>query len=110
MTIHRLLTLKGIKFSTEYIFKDLFGNSNRNLRFDFAILNNDDSLKCLIEYQGDIHYTTRSKGWNTIDAFNQRQEYDKRKFDYCKNNNIKLFYITYQEDIEERLEEIINGL
>lgn len=110
MTIHRLLTLKGVKFTTEYTFNDLYGDSNRQLRFDFAILDTEENLKGLIEYQGDIHYTTRSKGWNTLESFNKRKKYDDKKFEYCKNNNIKLFYITYKEDIEERLEEIINGL
>ena len=50
MTIHRLLTLKQVKFETEYTFNDLFGDGGRQLRFDFAVLNNDNTLKCLIEY------------------------------------------------------------
>ena len=50
MTIHRLLTLKGVKFETEYTFPDLFGDSGRQLRFDFAILNDNNKLMCLIEY------------------------------------------------------------
>lgn len=110
MTIHRLLTLKGIKFSTEYVFPDLFGDGGRQLRYDFAILNEDETLKCLIEYQGDIHYTVRSHGWNTPEAFEIRKKYDKRKLDYCLDNNIKLCYITYKDDIEEKLEEILNEL
>ena len=35
---------------------------------------------------------------------------DKIKKEYCDNNNIKLYYITYEEDIEERLEEILNDI
>lgn len=110
MTIHRLLTLKQIKFETEYTFNDLFGDGGRQLRFDFAVLNNDNTLKCLIEYQGDIHYDTSHHGWNTKESFERRQIYDARKLEYCQNNNIMLYYITYLEDIEERLEEILSGL
>lgn len=110
MTIHRLLTKKGIKFDNEYTFDDLFGDGGRQLRFDFAILNEDNSLKALIEYQGDIHYDTNHHGWNTQESFERRQKYDQRKLEYCNKNNIKLFYITYKDDIEERLEEILNGL
>ena len=110
MTIHRLLTLKQVKFETEYTFNDLFGDGGRQLRFDFAVLNNDNTLKCLIEYQGDIHYDTNHHGWNTKESFERRQIYDARKLEYCQNNNIKLYYITYLENIEERLEEILSGL
>ena len=110
MTIHRLLTLKQVKFETEYTFNDLFGDGGRQLRFDFAVLNDDNTLKCLIEYQGDIHYDTSHHGWNTKESFEHRQIYDARKLEYCQNNNIRLYYITYLENIEERLEEILNGL
>lgn len=110
MTIHRLLTLKGIKFDTEYTFPDLFGDGGRQLRFDFAILNDDNSLNSLIEYQGDIHYDEKKRGWNTEEAFKQRKQYDERKLNYCLDKNIKLWYITYKDIIEEKLEEIINEL
>ena len=36
------------------------------------------------------------------------QRRDKIKFDYCQQNNIPLYYITYEEIIEDRLEEIMN--
>lgn len=110
MTIHRLLTLKGIKFSTEYVFPDLYGDYERQLRFDFALLDNDENLLGLIEYQGDIHYDTSHHGWNTEEAFEKRKKYDERKLKYCIDNNLKLWYITYKDDIEEKLEEIFNEL
>ena len=110
MTIHRLLTLKGIKFETEYVFNDLYGDGGRQLRFDFAILNDDNTLNCLIEYQGDIHYDIHLRGWNTPEEFEKRQRYDERKLKYCQDNNIVLYYITYKDDIEEKLEEILNGI
>ena len=31
-------------------------------------------------------------------------------FKYCQKNNIKLYYITYKDDIEEKLKEILNEL
>ena len=33
---------------------------------------------------------------------------DKIKFDYCQENNRKLYYITYKEIIEDRLKEIMD--
>lgn len=32
------------------------------------------------------------------------------KLEYCKNNQIPLFIIKYNENIKERLEEILNEL
>ena len=45
-----------------------------------------------------------------MENFEKRQKSDRIKKEYCEKNNIKLFYITYEEDIEERLEEILSEL
>ena len=109
MTINRLLNQSGYKYQTEYWFKDFVCNT-RPYQFDFALLDDDNQLLGLIEYQGDIHFTYRDIGWNTKDKFDERIKRDKIKFDYCKKNNIKLYYITYKDDIEEKLKEILNEL
>lgn len=110
MEISKILTKKNIPFKAEYSFPDLLSDKGRRLRFDFGILDNNKNLLCLIEYQGEIHYTARSKGWNTSEALIDRQKRDDIKYFYCRNNGIKLKYITYLENIEERLEEILNEL
>lgn len=109
MTITRLLNKAGIKYQTEYSFKDFIAETNP-YRFDFALFDNENHLLGLIEYQGDIHFTYRDKGWNTKEAFLKRKERDKIKFDFCQQNNIKLYYITYKDDIEEKIKEILNEL
>lgn len=40
----------------------------------------------------------------------QRLVTDKIKKEYCKNNNIKLFEITYKDNIRIKLKEIIEEL
>lgn len=112
ITITRLLTQKGICFKTEYEFKDFICNI-LPYKFDFAIFDDaNEKLECLIEYQGDIHFNYRedTKGWNNKENFEKIKQKDKEKYEYCLKNNIKLFYITYMEDIEERLEEILNEI
>ena len=109
VTINRLLTLAHINFKQEYQFNDFICNTNP-YRFDFALLNENKKLLGLIEYQGDIHFTYRNIGWNTKEKFEERTKRDKEKFDYCNKNNIKLYYITYKDDIEEKLGEILNEL
>ena len=108
-TINRLLNQKHFLYESEYYFKDFICNS-KPYRFDFALFDNNKKLLGLIEYQGDIHFTFRDTGWNTRDKFLERTKRDKIKFDYCQENNIKLYYITYLDNIEERLEEILSEL
>lgn len=109
LTINKLLTLSGKNFKAEYTFNNFVCNSGK-YRFDFALLDNENKLLGLIEYQGNIHFYYDNNGWNTKDKFEERVKRDKIKKEYCIKNNIKLFYITYLDDIEEKIEEIINEL
>lgn len=88
--------LKQLKYQvkTQYIFKDLYGDSYP-LRFDFAIFNNDNLL-CLIEYQGEQHYHYKEFFEEHL-SFKKRQEYNNKKRQYCKEKNIKLIEIPYWE-------------
>ena len=109
MTITRLLNKSNHKYKAEYSFKDFICNT-KPYQFDFALLDNDNNLLGLIEYQGDIHFVYKNIGWNTKESFEERIKRDKAKFNYCKEHNIKLFYITYKDDIEEKLQEILDEL
>ena len=80
---------KNISYQEQFSINGLRGVNGGLLRFDFAIMN-DGALKCLIEYQGDIHYDTNYHGWNTLEAFKIRKKYDEKKLNYCIDNNIKL--------------------
>lgn len=105
--ITRLLNQYHIKYNTEYTFNNFVTPNGGNYRYDFALFDNDNNLKCLIEYQGSIHFKNGT-GWNTDKNLQQVQKRDKEKFDFCKENGIKLYYITYKDDIEEKLKEILN--
>lgn len=45
-----------LSYEREFSFEDLWGDCDRQLRFDFAVFNEDDSIKCLIEYDGIQHF------------------------------------------------------
>lgn len=109
MTINRILNKSNIKYKTEYSFKNFLCNS-LPYRYDFALFNDKDELLGLLEYQGNIHFKYNNSGWNNKENFEKRKESDKKKFDFCKENNIKLYYITYKDDIEEKLKEILDEL
>lgn len=110
MTINRLLNQNHINYKSEFFFSDLLTENREYYRYDFGLLDENNCLLGLIEYQGDIHFTFRENGWNTKEVFIKRQKSDQAKKEYCIKNNIKLFYITYEDNIEEKLQEVINEL
>ena len=94
LLISTILQENNISYTTQYSFPDLKGDYNA-LRFDFAIFNEDKTLSHLIEYQGEQHY----KPWGNedLDRFCKRLEYDNKKVEYCKNNNIPLIIISFDK-------------
>lgn len=102
--IHEYLTSKGVLYDTEYTFPDLKNPNGRKVRFDFALLDPDGKLLSLVEYQGRQHFSEIESGkFGRL----QRDVTDKLKKDYCVSNNIKLFEITYLENVDNRLDEIL---
>lgn len=95
----------------QYRDKDIFGRQSIDMFFP--------KYKIGVEYQGEQHFikTKYNKFGEILDKI---KELDKRKFDICKNNNIKLFYFTYAKEKNvpseymDRIfmdeEELIDGL
>ena len=101
--IENILIKNNISYIKQYTFEDLKGN-NRKLRFDFALFSNN-TLLGLIEFQGQQHYKS-VEYFGGEEKFKIQQEYDQKKIDYCKNNNIPLNIIKYNEEIN--IERILN--
>lgn len=75
-------------------------------RFDFYLEN--DKKKIAIEYNGAQHYIETNYFNADLKTF---QERDKKKSEYCKQNNIELFIIPYtssKEEIIKIIQEIVN--
>lgn len=104
--IREYLQNNNIKFKQEYSFDDLVGTSGGLLRFDFAVFSNNNDLEFLIEYDGEFHYQDIYEDGR----FELQQIHDKRKNQYCKDNNIPLLRIPYWkfDEIEEILERWID--
>lgn len=90
--INKILSSLKMDFKCQYSFNNLLGDY-RPLRFDFALFENDKII-CLIEYNGKQHYIC-SDEFGGLKRFNKQQEYDNKKIEYCKNNNIPLIIIPY---------------
>ena len=101
--IEHILLSNKINFKTQAVFEGC--KYKRNLPFDFYLIDK----KICIEYDGKQHYTP-------IDFFGGNVNYEKQKIrdniknKYCIKNNIKLFRIKYDENIEEKINEILNEI
>lgn len=94
---------KKINYEREVSFPDLFGDYGMLLRYDFVVYDGYENIKLIIEYDGEFHY----KRFYNID-FEKQKRYDKKKDDYCKNNNLEILRIPYWEfdNIENILDKI----
>lgn len=88
LKIKNILDENNIKYIQEYEPLDLKGK-----RFDFALLNSDDFIYRLIEFDGIQHF----ENWylDKKDSLKQRQERDLIKNEYCFNHNIQLVRIPF---------------
>ena len=94
----------NIPFVAQYSFPDLTGRDGIHpLRFDFAIFDKNKKLSHLIEYNGEQHYIQPQGSWG--DNFKTLQENDQKKIQYCKENNIELRIIKYDQNYT--LEDLI---
>ena len=78
---------------------------NKNtLPFDFYI----PSLNVAIEYDGIQHYEPVDI-FGGQEQFEIQQKNDNIKNEYCKNNNLKLYRISYKDfdNLEEIIKEIV---
>ncbi|WP_440972016.1 hypothetical protein [Megamonas funiformis] len=95
--IEEILQESGLNFKEEYIFSDLVSSSGRPLRFDFAILDDNNELDFLIEFQGIQHYEPKSK-FGGISGLRKQQYNDMKKREYCAKHNIPLVIIPYWDE------------
>lgn len=107
MIINNWLQNHNIPFQSQYSIDEIVLDSGRRPFFDFAIFDNNNTLLCLIEYNGKQHYEITG-GWNNEEMFEITQHRDKQKSEWCKKLNIPLYIISYLDNIEEKLEEIIS--
>lgn len=87
--IKKILEDFNIPFIREYSFK------NSLYRFDFAILDQNQKVIRLIQFDGQQHYQYRKTGWNTIQHYQKVKKSDNQKNLLAKQNNIPLVRIPY---------------
>lgn len=86
----------NIKYVPQHTFPDC--KYKKLLPFDFYL----PEYNMCIEYQGSQHYRI-SECWGGEEKLKLVQLRDKIKTNYCKDNNIKLLRIKYNENIVKKL-------
>ena len=99
--IGKILVDNNIPYKKQYSFPDL--KFKQRLRFDFAVLDNDNTLKYLIEYDGAYHFNNISRKEN-LELTKLR---DNLKNEYCINNNIPLIRINYMDYCDLSIDDLI---
>ncbi len=102
--ISNILMCNNINFKQEYIFEDL--RYRNQLKFDFGILDENNILKFLIEYNGKQHYEYNKFFHGTMEEFKLYQYRDLLKKEYCNKNNIPLYIINYNDNINLEFNKI----
>lgn len=70
--------------------------TNKILRYDFIILDNNNSPKYLIEYDGEQHFFSVDY-FGGEERFKKQQYYDNLKNEYSKQHNLPLIRIPYTQ-------------
>lgn len=103
LEISKYLDKTGVRYTEQFTFKDC--KYKGLLPFDFAIFNEDGSLRCLIEYQGIQHFKEINFGSSTFGEFETQEIRDNIKKEYCDKNNIQLLEVTCEQDLDMFFEE-----
>jgi len=95
--ISKILSENNIKFRKEQIFNDLKSKKDAFLRYDFSVLDSNNNIIFLIEFDGIQHFEEYYGSWSESNPLIERQYYDQIKNKYALDNNILLYRIPYTE-------------
>ncbi|MFA5586210.1 MAG: hypothetical protein WDA02_06645 [Saccharofermentanales bacterium] len=101
--IYKILIDNNIKLKKQKTFKDC--KDKILLKFDFYLTD----YNICIEFDGLQHFKPFEL-WGGEMEFKNIQRRDQIKNEYCSKNNIKLFRIKYDENINDRMNDIIKNL
>lgn len=99
--ISNVLNINNIKYERQKTFENC--NYKSKLRFDFYL----PEYNTCIEYNGIQHYTPITFFGN-LEGFNINKKRFKIKEKFCKENNINLTIIKYDDNIEDRLKNLFS--
>lgn len=108
--IEKWLLKHNINYISQYSFEDC--KHEKKLKFDFAIINKNNQVKLLIEYDGKQHFGLglfSSDEEEMMKQYNRVQQSDFTKNEYCFKKGIALLRIPYSRyrNIDDILSNIL---
>lgn len=101
--IIQILISNNIPYETEFTYEDCrFPDTNYKAKYDFRLFSN-----YLVEYDGNVHSTYSSTGWNDYENYQKTVEHDNFKNNYCITHNIPLIRIPYTHYDDLCLEDLL---
>lgn len=88
--IAKILKENNINYKAQYT-----NNELKLKKFDFAILNNNQNIIRLIEFDGQQHFNGTKGMWNSTETAEDIQKRDQEKNQWAKEHNIPLVRIPY---------------
>lgn len=108
LEIENILIANNIKYKTEYTPPTLLAETGRRLRFDFAILNDQNNIQYFIEFQGRQHTQGfDTKVFSNAEPLSLIQERDEIKRQFCQKHNYPLIEIPYTKKGKITLQDLI---
>ena len=104
--VNNILKEKGLKRIREYKYIDCLSPNGFPCKFDFAVIDENFNVLFLIEYQGKQHFDNSYGDFGKL----EREYTDKIKKEYCKQNNIPLLTIRFDEDPQEKIDSYLKSL
>lgn len=109
--IQQILNNNNIIYNYDTTLPELIQETNRRLRFDFIIYDNNGSISRIIEFDGRQHkYGPDTNYWgHSIDTLDDIKERDNLKNQFCFNHNIPLVRIPYSKINNLTLEDLFGN-
>lgn len=106
-TVNNLFLEHKIPYRVEVSFPGLYGVQGKKLlQFDFAVYNEDGTIKCLIECQGKQHEEPVEE-FGGVFQYEMQRSNDELKREYVKTHNIPYIEISYKDKKYEKIMEIL---
>lgn len=103
LNIGKILQENNIKYQSQYTNSDLKTDKNGYLKYDFAILNNNEVIR-LIEFDGPQHIQKENFFGSSLEIIQKR---DNIKNNYAKSKSIPLVRIPYYKRDNLVLEDLM---
>ena len=101
-----LLEKYNIAFDPQRTFGWLKSNKNYHMYLDFYLPEYNVAIEC----QGEQHYLAKAQWHFTLEDISEIKFRDLLKFFLCVEHNIPVYYIRYDDNVNERLSDIINKI